>query len=414
MYQYSVRGTWERPHYEKIAAIQAGAIENFVGAYRVTGELRWLSLAERVDTYVAAFLTAPDGTFYASQDADARDTGGCGAYAEGGRPASGRGGANGAGDPARCRSLTGEELYALDDAGRRAAGTPHVDTNVYASHNGMLIAALVALYEATLDDDVLARAVRAAERVLATHRVGDAFAHRAGDTRILYLADQARMARALVALAEATGDPRLRDEALRTMRFVTSRLRDPRTGGLFAHTEDPSAPGELAERRLPLEDGAIAARVLLRLHRSTGDEALRGHAEAALAALAHRATIRRHGRKVGELLLALEELATPYAIVSVVGPADAPETEALHAAALRFHHPLRIVELGRPGASRYPYPGEPAAYLCSATACSLPVTDAAQLEARARAFIDSEWSETSSRAAHTMTRREAGLGATAP
>ena len=34
MYQYSVHGDWHHPHYEKITAIQAGAIQNFALAQR--------------------------------------------------------------------------------------------------------------------------------------------------------------------------------------------------------------------------------------------------------------------------------------------------------------------------------------------------------------------------------------------
>ena len=48
----------------------------------------------------------------------------------------------------------------------------------------------------------------------------------------------------------------------------------------------------------------------------------------------------------------------------------------------------RRVELGRPGASRYPYPGEPAAYLCDDEACSLPVHDPAELAGAAERFLD--------------------------
>ncbi len=365
VYQYSLRGDWEHPHYEKIAAIQAGAIRTFADAFRATGDPRWAEEAERVRRYVTEFLTDPSGGFYTSQDADFGEHGTDGA-------------------------IPGDRFYALGDTERRALGAPRVDRGIYANLNGMMISAFVALYQATGDEGVLRQAEAAARRILETHRVGDAFTHgpAADETStIVHLGDQVEMARALLALHEATGRGELLAEARRTMDFVRRDLGDPDRGGFFAHTADPTAVGVFAERRKPLVDNAIAARVLMRLSRIDGYPALREEAARALRSVADRAFIREHGRKVGEYALALEEIAAGYAILSVVGP-DVPRTRALHRSALRYFHPLRIVELGRPNRSRYPYPGEPAVYLCTKDACSLPISDPEHLDERADEFID--------------------------
>lgn len=92
------------------------------------------------------------------------------------------------------------------------------------------------------------------------------------------------------------------------------------------------------------------------------------------------------GRMVGEYLLALETLESGHLVLSVVGPDD-EATRALHEAAARFYEPTALVELGRPGASRYPFPGEPAVFLCTGEACSMPVTNPAELEPAARSFL---------------------------
>src|SRR5690606_27273552 len=115
-------------------------------------------------------------------------------------------------------------------------------------------------------------------------------------------------------------------------------------------------------------------------------EELHELALASLRACARPAELRALGRMVGEYLIALELAAAGPVLLSIVGPDDA-RTDALHDAALRFVEPTRLVELGRPGASRYPYPGEPALFLCTRDACSLPVTDPAALVPAARAFL---------------------------
>lgn len=93
------------------------------------------------------------------------------------------------------------------------------------------------------------------------------------------------------------------------------------------------------------------------------------------------------GRMIGEYLLALEALEATQLVLSVVGPADDARTRALFEAARAVPDPRCLVELGRPGASRYPYPGEPAVFLCSNEACSMPVTEPAALAAQARGFL---------------------------
>ena len=353
-YQYSLRGVWTRPHYEKIAPVQADVLFAFAAAARLLEEPRWIAPAREVERYLAAQLTAPDGAFWASQDADLdADT-------------------------------PGETYYGWGAERRREAGQPRVDRSVYADRNGRLVVALAELHAATGDPATLERARRAAEAVDGRLRRGDAYLHGEGG-RLLHLGDQAWMLRAELALLEATGEGVWRERAARTLRALDA-LRHP-DGGWYAHTEDPEAAGALAERRRPLVLQGVVARGLLRAHRLGLGEGLRADAAAALEAVADRSRLRRRGRRIAELLLALEELEAPWLRVSIVGPEET-RTAALHRAALALPLPTRRVELGRPGASRYPYPGEPAAYLCDDEACSLPVHDPAELAGAAERFLD--------------------------
>jgi uncharacterized protein YyaL (SSP411 family) len=368
MYQYSVGGGWDDPHFEKITMIQAGAIETYALAARATNDASWLDPAHEVSRYMLDIMQDANGGFFTSQDADLR------------RP-------DGA-------TVLGAEYYALDDAGRRVAGMPRIDTAVYADLNGLMITALCELWRADGDDASLAAAVRAGERLLRTHRVADsgAFHHGADDDRdgLLYLADQAAMGRALVALYTVTADVRWLDAAERVGRFMLGALEAP-DGGFFAHTADPAAVGVFAQRRRPVEENGQAARFLVELHhRLDGDTTVETpYLEAArrtVLAVGVTPNLPREGKVVGRLLLAADLVAAKHLDVTVVGRRADASTEPLWRAALRWYEPRANVELDAPG-RRYPDIGRPAVYLCTDTACSTPIDDPEALAERADAFV---------------------------
>ncbi|HEX2677281.1 MAG TPA: DUF255 domain-containing protein [Polyangiales bacterium] len=351
MYQYSVYADWAHPHYEKVHTVQAGALATFVQAFRATGDRQWLTRARQIESYLVQHLLAADGAFYANQDADV------------GRE----------GEPGH---MLGEDFYALPADARARVTQPGIDTHEFASYNGMSIAALCALYEATLDANVLAEAVRAYDAIERDHRRGDGYTHAAHDSDPLeYFTDDAEMARALLALHEATGDARYLDRLHALVRHVLATFEDREHGGFFTHTPDAQAVGALARVPMSMSDNARFARVLLALSRSEGDDELRTHAERALRALGSEDTLRAEGRQVGEYLLAVEDLLASYALISVVGPEGDPRTQALLRAALSTYAPNRRVVRVDPERSHYPYPDQPAAYLCTSDSCSLPIED---------------------------------------
>jgi len=357
VYQYSLRHSWTHPHYEKIAAVQAGALRTFAEAYRLTGDERWREAAGDVLRYLREQLRDPRGGFYTSQDADLD------------------------------AETPGTEYYALDGDARRVLGYPRVDRNVYAGLNGRMLVALAEMHRAVPDAGALDLAREAAAH-LETHRAPDGgFWRGAEGGGLRHLDDQAWMLRGLLALYEISAERAYLEAAERTAAWIVDELSHGE-GGFHAHTEDPAAVGVFAERRRPLAQNGVAARGLLRLHRLTHEARWRDAAVAALRAVGSESAIRSGGRRIGEYLLALEELRAPYVLVSVVGP-DAEATSALHRAALALPLPQVIVELGRPGDSRYPYPGEPAAYLCNAEACSIPVAEVEGLEDAALRFLGS-------------------------
>lgn len=358
MYQYSVGGVWTDPHYEKIAMIQAGAIENFAHAFMLTRDPKWLAAAHDITRYLLDHMQDPQGGFWTSQDADVRTP----------------------------DALTlGADYYALDDAGRRAIGLPWTDTHVYADLNGLLVEALTELQRASPDPALLAVTIAAAERLIRTHRdPSGGYRHGEASLGPLNLADQVAVGRAFVGLHRVTQDPRWLDHAIEVAEFIERELAAPQ-GGYFAHQADPEAVGEFAERRMPPEDNGGAARLMLELHGLLdGDGSVttpwRARAEAALQAAAVPERLALEGKVLARWLLALE-LARGEAIdVTVVGEPGEPVADALWLAALACWQPRASFERSAPG-RRYPAKGAPAVYVCTTTSCSPPLRDAADIAA---------------------------------
>ncbi|MFK7998975.1 MAG: DUF255 domain-containing protein [Polyangiales bacterium] len=361
VYQYSLRRRWDAPHFEKIAAVQADALSGFALARIHTGDPRWDAPMHDVVRYLSEFFRSSAGTFYTSQDADLSHT------------------------------LTGTEYYAMNDAERRAQGIPRMDTNIYVDLNAMLIQSLVLAHRGGVDG-ALSMAETSAEALQDWRREDGGYDHGGAEggastgDGLRYLRDQAWMLRAELALFEVTGNIVWKERAERTAGFVLDQLQAER--GFYAHTVDPAAVGAFAERRVPLRENGVASRGLLELFRRTAEPRYESAARSALD-IGREESVRQEGRRIGDFLMALEEHQAPYVLVSVVGPDDAA-TEALHAAGVALRLPNRIVEIGRPGTSRYPFPGESSAYLCNAYACSRPVSDAARLGAAAREFLAAE------------------------
>ena len=284
IYQYSAASDWKSPHFEKLMTYQAPALEAAARAYQASGDPTLLDDARHIAGYLLHFLRSPQGAFYANQDAD------LGAHDE------------------RGRFLDGHLYYARDDAGRRALGLPWVDTHVYAHENGLAIAALCALYEASGDAASLAAAREAAGAVLASHVDADgAVRHEATSKGPRLLADAASLGRGLTCLARVTGDAGYREAAIRIARGLEV-LRDPATGALWEHTADPDATGVFARRAHPFAHNVASARFLGALTRLTGDPAWAARGRDALAAVATPSALDEAGPWLGEMLLALDDV----------------------------------------------------------------------------------------------------------
>ncbi len=374
VWQYSTGGVWTRPHFEKLALLQAELLEAhayLLAASEEPGlrEALW-ARSEGIVAYLDGHLRG-EGGYGASQDADAKRRDGS--------------------------RLEGAKFYARDAKARAAALEPARDLSVYADVNGSLVVAFARLARVAPPERAAAwraRALELAASIVKTHRdAAGGFSHapsRGGES-VRGLGDQVAMLCAFVELYELSGDRRWRSEAAALAEVLERDFVGP-TGALMSSPADPDARGVLAQPRHPLELNGRAAHALLRLHRlfehANGESsALQRRANEILQALGSEERLRPEGRFVGRFGLAL--LASdPGVWITVVGEADTPGIEAMQAVATRVaaQWPTALVDRSPPG-EWYPGASAARAFICDETRCSAPVSDPTVLAARFERFV---------------------------
>jgi uncharacterized protein YyaL (SSP411 family) len=292
---------------------------------------------------------------------------------------------------ARCRDV----LFAV----RARRIRPGRDDKVLADWNGLAIAALVRAAAVFAQPAWLERAIVAYDFILANMGVPDGRAQHAWRlgrvTAAGLLDDQASMARAALALYEATGAARHLAEAVRFAEAALTFFADGH-GGFYTSASDATdvplaRPRTAHDNATPAANGLLTE-VFARLWRLTGEAAWRGHAEALLRAFMGNAD---HLAQMPTLLAAADLLAEGATVV-VVGRSDSlpptagggevsPPAAHLLAVALAAPDPATIVlqvqatDALPPSHPAYGKTAAPAAYVCRGNVCSLPVADPAVL-----------------------------------
>jgi len=271
---------------------------------------------------------------------------------------------------------------------------PGRDDKVLADWNGLAVAALARAASVFDRADWLARAAEAFDFVL--ERMGTAdcrvqHALRLGRVAAAALLDdQAAMARAALALFEATGDAARLAQAQRLVAAAETFFADGH-GGFYTTASDATdvplaRPRTAADNAVPSGAGVMAD-VYARLFHLTGDAVWRERTEGVLRAFA--AEPDRLAGMPG--LLSAADLLEESACVVVVGDPTDQRAHALTAAALGAADPAVAVlrasgadalPAGHPAFGKGPVGDLPAAYVCRRNVCGLPVTDAATLRAQ--------------------------------
>jgi uncharacterized protein len=268
---------------------------------------------------------------------------------------------------------------------------PGWDDKVLADWNGLAIAAL-ARASAVFDQPAwLARARQAFDFIL-TQMTGShggvEHAWRLGRvTAPGLIEDQAAMARAALALHEATGASTFLSVAIRLADAARDAFGDG-SGGFYSTAADAtdvplSRPRTAADNATPSGNG-IMAEVLARLYHLTGDTTWRARAEAALSAFSGQPD----QMITMPTSLAAADLLEEAATVVVTGAPSEPSGLALLRAALTTADPATVVlRAADPGTlpSTHPAygkstgPGMTLAYVCRRNVCGLPIADPSTL-----------------------------------
>jgi uncharacterized protein YyaL (SSP411 family) len=362
VYQYSDELDWNSPHFEKLMAFQADDLRLYSEAFTRWKDPRYLAAANSLYRYMTTFLAAPDGGFYASQDADVS------------------------------AQLSGHDFYPKDDAARRAIGMPRIDTHEYAREAGWAIRALCKYYDVAGDKNALLKAERGAQWAIADRSLrSGAFRHNSEDRGGPFLDDALAMSEAFVALYRSTGDRGWLARAEATLGFIDRSLRDPAAGYVAAPRSGDR--GVFRETVRQPEQNAALVRVASLMRHYTGEaryQKMATHGMKYLVAFAKGAPEQLRA----EILLADRELSMAPIHIAVVGHKTDPDAQDLHSAALRYPSDNLQIDWWDPDEGRLPNPeiqypqlNRAAAFACTANACSMPVYEAAGIEPAVRSAL---------------------------
>jgi len=391
-HRYATEPTWSIPHFEKMLYDNAQLVSVYARAYALTGRPLYRRVVERTLAYLDRELSHPEGGFFSAQDAEVDGTEGASyvwsreevARVLGGELAGAFFGlyrlAPVPGHPAfgvlrvRLPLPEGTEdvasrLARFDEAraallARRAARRqPLRDEKVLAAWNGLAIRGLVDAAAALERPEPLRRAERAAHFVLARLLTEGGKEGEEGTLHRSYIAGQPReagvlddyafLADGLLALHEATGDPRWLSASRRLADVLLARFEDPVRGGFFLTAGDST----LLVRPKPFEDNAVPSGngVALRVLRALAARPDSGRFARAAAGISSAAAslLERAPHALPTTVTALAATPAPDAapLAKAAGPTQTAGAEAFRLPASQDHVRARLVRAAGPDAS---------------------------------------------------------------
>jgi hypothetical protein len=430
-HRYSTDEKWLVPHFEKMLYDNALLLRLYVDGFRATGKALYAETAREIVAYLFAEMQAPEGGFYASQDADSEGEegkffvwtpadleaalGGKGAEFDVAQAYFGiteRGNFEGSGATvlsedrplgvvakglAKSEAEAAEHLARAKEkmlAYREKRPRPFRDDKVLASWNALLISALAdagrALGEASWVDAAARAFGRIESKLVANGRVGRFLKDDVTKGEVGFLDDQAYLANAALDLYEATGEPRYVEAAAAITRQMIAHHWDAVEGGFYFTPDDAE---RLIARTKDAFDHAVPSGVsmavlaCLRLG-DIADAKLRGPGEKQALMLAGAALDNPFA--FGQLVCAVDRLVRGTVDVVIVGPAPA---RCFSDEAFRAYLPNRNVVVVDPESpesaaaaavlaeGKPAKPGESVAYVCRGRTCSAPVTTKEALRA---------------------------------
>ncbi len=372
-HRYATDREWKVPHFEKMLYDNGLLLEVYAREWRRAGDPEAARIVRETAEYLGRELTSPEGALWSAQDAETEGHEGA-FYAWSREQLDEVLGEEGSAFLAPLLGFEGppffEGAYVLhlprplaEQAARRRTGReallaeieplrrrlfaaraerprPLTDDKVLADWNGMAIAGLATAGRLLPEPELVERAARAAEFLLATLRpAGGPLHHSWRDGRLgprAFLPDYAFLVRGLLALHAAggpDGGERWLAAAVELADEQRRRLGDPAAGGYFMAAERPDVlfrSKEALDGAVPAAN-AVAALDLLELAAVTGERRWLEEAEATVRAFA--ALTAGHPAAVKTLVLAGERHRKllerrPGLAVAAPAPAASPAEEA--------------------------------------------------------------------------------------
>lgn len=304
-HRYSTDEAWIIPHFEKMADDNAMLLRNYIDAYSLFRMEALRDVALGIIRFVREVLSDPEGGFYASQGADVTpdDEGGYFTWKD-----------------EELREILDPEEYEIiklhlwNDMGmmphdnskrvlfvstdidsiaeemnlqrdyvsrkisdskekllnfRKRRESPLIDTNLYTSLNGMMIASFVRAYRVLGLDDLMVSSVKSLERIISMRYKDTGLLH--SETVEAMLDDYVYLIEAVVALYEVTGRGSYIQLAVDLAKGCIERFYDRDSGGFYDSMD------VLGLRIKGIEDiphpspNSVAIMVFMRLSQITGE-----------------------------------------------------------------------------------------------------------------------------------------------
>ena len=407
-HRYAVDDHWLVPHFEKMLYDNALLARVYLHAWQVTGEPLFRAIVEETLDYVLREMTASQGGFYATQDADVEGEEGkvylwtpeeirevlgeaadafiqhYGVTEEG----------NFEGKTILTFSGSMDERAALSEArqqllaSRQQRPTPGRDEKVHVAWNGLMLAAFAEAGRVLQRDDYLRAAEANADFLLHELRDVDGRLRHVwidGEAKVPgFLEDYSHLIEGLLALYQVTFETRWYVAAQALADAMVEHFQAD--VGFYDTADDAEdlivRPREVQDNATP-SGNAMAATVLLKMARFGDESAYEEIARESLASM--QALMARHPLGFAQWLCALTDaLATPTEI-AIVGEPNADATRALLDVAQAGYHPHRLIAAGTGDVpalleDRTQIEGQPTAYVCRKMTCLSPVTGVGALK----------------------------------
>ncbi len=421
-HRYSVDEKWLVPHFEKMLYDNGQLARTYLHAYQLTGNTEYRRIVEETLDYIMREMTAPEGGYYAAQDADSEGVEGkffvwtaaevrqalgedANLFAQiydvttrGNwehtnilhlpRPIE---------DIARVTGQPVERLREVVERGKRTLFAlreqrvhPQRDDKVLTNWNGLMLAAMADAGRVLDRQDYLESAQHNAEFVLTTMRVNGRLRHsyKDGQAKVeAFLSDYALYAEGLLALYRATFELRWLQAARDLAEHMLAHFWDQEQGGFFQTSDEHETliarPKDLFDEAVP-SGNAVAAHVLLQLGALLGEPEYDRRARATIELVT--SALQQYPSAFATMLNALDfALAVPREVAIMGEPRDAATQRLIDALDTRWlpnvivaaAHPddtaaAELVPLLRERPLR---DGKATAYVCRSFVCNLPTTE---------------------------------------